>query len=144
MSHRPPVRRLVATLSVIALSCVLVGIVGLALRPPTFPTRHAAIASVLDRYGVRYEQIYLERGWPDQINSSAFTTSLRIIVRDRGDVGGRYECRDGERQCWMAVPQLGIDMEPVPDLTRPSDLPLLEWLVERYDAFRAGRIPWEP
>jgi hypothetical protein len=144
MPHRSAVRRFAIAIGAVALSCALAGVIGYALRPPSFPTRREAIAHVLDRHGVHYEAIYLERGWPDQINSSAYTSSLRIIVRNLGDVGGRYECRDGDRRCWMAVPKLGIDMEPVPDLTLRSEVPLLDWLTARYDAIRAGRLPELP
>ncbi len=135
-------RRFILALSGLALACAFVSILAFVLRPPRFTSRIEAISYTLTQHGAHFEQVFIERGWPDEINSSVYTTSLRIYTREFGDIGGRYECRDGDTSCWVAVPKLNIDMVPVPDLARPVDDPLLTWLELHYAAVKAGKLPW--
>jgi hypothetical protein len=134
MHDRRRLRRMILALSGMVCSCVLVALLSILLRPPQFTTRIEAISYALSRQGAEFEEVLIERGWPDQINSSTYTTSLRIRTRTLGEVGGRYECRNGETSCWVAVPKLNIDMVPVPDLRKSVEVPLLTWLEQRYNA----------
>ncbi len=138
MIRRTP-RQLILALAATALLCALAGVVAAALRPPHYTSRPQAIGAVLDQHRIAYERVYLERGWPDQINTSAFTSGIVVVVPGGAELRGRYECRDGERNCWMAVPRLGLDMQPVPDLSRPADIPLLDWIDAQIAAIRAGQ-----
>jgi hypothetical protein len=122
--------------------CMVGAVFAFLTRPPLFHTRIEAITYTLQQQGVHVEQVVIERGWPDQINNTAYTTSIRVRTREYGDLGGRYECRNGEKSCWVAVPKLQIDMVAVPDLSEPARMPILDWLEQRYNAIRAGKIPW--
>lgn len=143
MSHRLSMRRLVATLSVIALSCVLVGLIGVVLRPPSFPTRRQAIAYVLTQRGIAYDQVFINQTWPDTVNSVVYGANLIIITRDQGEVPGRIECRTADRDCYISVDRLGVDRATIPDITIQRDHPALAWLEAQVAIVRAraGRSP---
>jgi hypothetical protein len=142
MEHPHRVRQFILALAGMVCLCVLAAVFAFFMRPPQFHTRIDAITYTLQRHGARVEQVVIERGWPDQINNTTYTTSIRVRTREYGDLGGRYECRDGEKACWVAVPKLQIDMVPVPDLSEPTRMPLLDWLEQHYNALRAGKLPW--
>jgi hypothetical protein len=142
MTDQRRFRRLILAPSGLVLSCVLAGILAFALRPPHFTTRIDAIGYTLTQHGAQYEQVYFDRSWSDQINASVYMAGLIVRTRKYGDVGGLYECHNGDRSCWVSVPKLNIDMAPVPDISRPIEHPLLAWLEARYAAVRAGKLPW--
>jgi hypothetical protein len=115
----------------------------IALRPRTFTNRVEAIGSILEQRGVAYQNIYIDQGWPDRINNMTYGANLLVIVPGKGQIGGRIDCKHGERTCEIAFPKLGIDSTPIPDLTTPHNLPLLTWLEARVAAVRAGKLPWQ-
>jgi hypothetical protein len=141
MHERRRFHRILLALSGFVCLCAFVSLLSIVLRPPQFTTRIEAISYTLTQQGAHFEQVYIERGWPDQINTNDYTTSLRVRTREYGDIGGRYECRKGETACWVAVPKLNIDMVPVPDLSKPVDVPILSWLEQHYNAIKVGK-PW--
>jgi hypothetical protein len=143
MPSRISLRRVVALIGGLCFACVIVGMLAIALRPRTFTNRVEAIGSILEQRGVAYQNIYIDQGWPDRINNMTYGANLLVIVPGKGQIGGRIDCKHGERTCEIAFPKLGIDSTPIPDLTTPHDLPLLTWLEARVAAVRAGKLPWQ-
>ncbi|GAB4121885.1 MAG: hypothetical protein Fur005_13410 [Roseiflexaceae bacterium] len=143
MPDRRRVRGLFALLIGMSLSCMLFAGAALLLRPPRFTTKVDAIGYVLRQQGVDYQMIYLNQGWPDRINSQTYGANLEIVTPTQQRLGGRYECRIEDRNCWIAVPQLGIDLQPVPDLSKPYNLPILVWFDQQWASFQSGRMPWQ-
>jgi hypothetical protein len=111
------------------------------LRPPTFTTRRAAIGYVLEQRGITYEQVYIDRSWPDSVNTIAYSANLIIVLREQREVPGYLSCRNSDRDCTINVQRLGIDRVSIPDLTQQRRVPLLEWLEARAADLRAGRLP---
>jgi hypothetical protein len=143
MPSRISLRRVVALIAGLCFACIIVGTLAIVLRPRTFPSRVDAIGSVLEQRGIAYQNIYIDRTWPDSVNSITYSADLIIIVRNNAQINGRIECKTMNDQCQIALPKLGIDSTPIPDLTTPHDLPLMTWLEARVAAVRAGKLPWE-
>jgi hypothetical protein len=118
------------------------GLLTAALRPPRFSSRVDAIGYVLAQRNVRYEVIYVNRTWPDTVNSIVYGANLRVIMRDRSELPGRVECRTGDHDCYISVDKLGLDRISIPDLTVQRDPPILIWLESKYAEIRAGKLPW--
>lgn len=134
-------RRLLLALGGLPLLCAAVLLLAFALQPPRFTSRADAIGYVLQQRGIIFEHVYVNRAWPDTVNSITYGANLIIVLSGVEEVPGRIECRSGEQNCYINVVRLGIDRAPIPDLSKPREAPLLTWLEHRYDAIRAGRLP---
>ena len=112
---------------------VLVGLLELPLltwpwiapltQPKRYTNHHDQIIAALRNHGVTATQVYLEQGWPDQINSQTYGANLIIHV-DAGNgekkIMGRIECREAKRRCWYQVATLRIRREDLSDLVPPA------------------------
>ncbi|MDZ4717294.1 MAG: hypothetical protein SH847_02395 [Roseiflexaceae bacterium] len=143
MQSRSTIQRAIALIAGLCLACVLVGTLAIVLRPRTFTERVDAIGYGLEQHGIAYERIYIDQGWPDQINDITYGANLLVIVPGKGQIGGRIDCKNGDHTCEIAFPRLNIGPTPVPDLTETHDMPLFTWLEARVTAIRAGKFPWE-
>jgi hypothetical protein len=96
--------------------------IGPLTQPKRYTNHRDQITAALQRHGIFASQIYLEQGWPDQINSQTYGANLIIVVDAAGDkrVIGRIECREEKRRCWYQVAALGIRREELSDLVPPA------------------------
>jgi hypothetical protein len=85
----------------------------------TFNTHQEQVGAALRQHGIAFTHVYLDRGWPDRINSQNFGANLAIYLDDTPDakaVPGRLECRIAKRKCWFQVARLGLEREELSDL----------------------------
>jgi hypothetical protein len=96
---------------------------GPLIEPRRYTNHRDQITAAMQRHGVFVSQIYLQQGWPDQINSQTYGANLVIIISQAGGerrVNGRIECRVEKRKCWYQVASLGIRREELSDLVPPA------------------------
>ncbi len=92
-------------------------------QPRRYTNHHDQIMAALHSRGINAAQLYLEQGWPDQINHQTYGANLIIIVaagNGERKVSGRIECREQKRRCWYQVAALGIGRENLSDLVPPA------------------------
>lgn len=92
------------------------------IQPKRYTNHRDQIMAALHSHGVNAAQVYLQQGWPDQINSQTYGANLIIQLGDAGDkqVMGRIECREQKRRCWYQVAALKIRREDLSDLVPPA------------------------
>ena len=91
--------------------------------PKRFSNHHDQIAAALQAHGVAFTQLYLNQGWPDQINSQTYGANLSIYVSADANakpIMGRIECREQASRCWYQVAALNIPREELSDLVSPA------------------------
>ncbi len=127
--HSPHITR-IFTIAVllIAVLCIATSVVAWWLRPPSFSTRSEAIIYTLKQHGYQVDQLYIDRRWPDNVNSQVYGASLDLQLHNRGSIAGRIECRTMHNSCWISFAKLGLDREPIPDVTISSEPDFLQWL----------------
>lgn len=142
-NERPHLRALrgvspgILALALVAVSCISLMIVALALRPPPIHSHEDQIADVLRRDGIAYSQISLGERWPDHINfqygANVFPYGYRITIRmaDGTLADGSLQCAELERRCDLTVRSLNLRAIPLRDITVAHPLPMPAWL-ERY------------
>ncbi len=125
-----PVKRAFLLIGIIGcvLSCAALAFAAIFLRPRSFATFADAIGYVLDRRGVAYERILIERAWPDTVNDIAYGANLLIVTPDKGTVVGRLDCRGWKTDCFFTVRAFGVYREPLPELTEQRRLPWVAWI----------------
>jgi hypothetical protein len=96
--------------------------IGPLMQPKRYTNHRDQVAAALQSHGVAVTQVYLEQGWPDQINSQTYGANLIIQLADGANkkVMGRIECREAKRRCWYQVAALGIRREDLSDLVPPA------------------------
>lgn len=131
--HRP--QRRVILLFVPILLCALAAFALPALRPRTITGHAAAISVVLQQRGIAHQRVTLSEHWPDAVNYYAYGPSVRpysaavtIIIADGTTIPGSLECADDQRRCRVTIARLGVDREPIPDISERRRLPWVEWL----------------
>lgn len=86
---------------------------------PEFTNHPDQIKDALTRNNVAVARVYVEQGWPDQINQQTYGANLVIYASDTAGekpVLGRVECREAKKRCWYQVAKLGIRREELVDL----------------------------
>jgi hypothetical protein len=141
MVDRPFIRRFIVALAMLTVTCGVLATAAVVLRPPRFTTRVQAIGFVLNQHDIVYEKLYINRGWPDNLNTLSYTADL-IIQRKTGEVTGLISCHNEDRDCYIFVRRLGIDRVAIPDLSPPIENPALEWIESHYADLRMGRLQW--
>lgn len=109
-------------------ACILAAVVLIALRPRSFTTFSDAIGYMLEQHGVAYENIFVERSWPDTVNDITYGANLLIVTPDTRTVTGRLDCRGWKTDCFFTVREFGIYREPLPELTEQRRLPWAAWI----------------
>lgn len=93
------------------------------IQPKRYSTHEEQIAAALQAHGVAFTQLYLEQGWPDQINNQTYGANLSIYVSAGANakpIMGRIECREQKSRCWYQVAALNIPREELSDLVPPT------------------------
>lgn len=125
--------RAAATVALLGVAALLVAL-GVAAGAPRVSSHHDAIAIVLQRHGVAYDQIATAQPWPLAFNYYAYGATiapyqLAVTVRRAGapPLGGSFECADGMRRCVLTLLDAGIIAAPAPDITPPPAALLERW-----------------
>lgn len=115
--------------------CAFAAVAVILLRPPTIRNHGEAIATVLDRQGIVYERVTTDQGWPAAVNYYAYgpaiypySANVVILLADGDSIAGKLECADDRRRCDVTIARLGIEREPIPDISETRPLPWLIWL----------------
>lgn len=93
------------------------------IQPKRYTSHQDQITADLRQHGYTVNQVYLDQGWPDRINSQIYGTNLSIHLSGGFGstiVSGRLECRVQKRNCWYQVAMLGISREELTDLVPPA------------------------
>lgn len=116
------------------LMCAFTAVATVLLRPPTIRNHGEAIATVLDRQGIAYERVSTDQGWPAAVNYYAYgpaiypySANVVILLANGESIPGKLECADDRRRCDITIARLGIDREPIPDISEHRPLPWVEW-----------------
>jgi hypothetical protein len=104
-------------------------------RPPAFRSHSEVVAYLLSERGVKTSAVYTSLPWPDGVNYYAygpsvypFNLNLDIRLLDGQRLLGSVECRNDRRDCLLSVARLGIERQPMPDVTTRPNLALPRWL----------------
>jgi hypothetical protein len=117
-------------IAVSSVTCVLATALLFALRPRPITSHADAIATILDRRGIVYEQVTTDQVWPAAVNyyaygPSVYPYSATVSVRLPDDtiVHGSFECTDDRCKCQVTIVRFAIDNEPIPDISNVRPLP---------------------
>jgi hypothetical protein len=119
-------RRIAWFAGAMVVACVALSGLALALRPRQFSTHRDAIGYELARRGVGYEQIYINRGWPDTLTDEYYGANLEVLLPSGRSAVGRLECKVRRTRCMFSVASLGVVREPLPELVEAGAQP--EWM----------------
>ncbi len=116
-------------------ACILAAAALVALRPRPIASHADAIAVVLEQRGIAHERIITAQVWPAAVNYYAYGPSVYpysatvSVTLSNGDVvPGSLECADDRRRCRVTIARLGIDREPIPDISSVRPLPWMIWV----------------
>jgi len=116
---------------------ILLLVLGVAVGTPRVSSHHDAIAVVLRRHDVAFDQITTEQPWPVAFNYYAYGAAiapyqLAVTVQRPGapPLGGSFECADGMRRCVLTLLDAGIIAAPAPDIAPPPAAVLERWYAE--------------
>ena len=127
--HNPHITRtFMIALALIATLCIGLGSMAWWLRPPSFSTRKQAIIYILEQRGYQVEELYIDRRWPDSVNSQVYGASLDIQIHGQSRLSGRVECRNMQDTCHISIRTLGLNRVPIPDLSTAQEPELLQWV----------------
>lgn len=123
-----PLVRLAVASGVIIFGCAAITLAMLVVRPRSFTSFPEAIGYQLEQRGIAYQNIFIDRSWPDTVNDITYGANLVITLDGAEDVVGRLDCRGWQRDCVFTIRSFGIYREPLPELTQRQTLPWVEWL----------------
>lgn len=123
-----PLSRLVIASGIIVFACAALAIAPLLLRPRSFASFPEAIGYELEQRGIAYQNVFIDRSWPDTVNDITYGANLVITMNDAEDIVGRLDCRGWQRDCVFTIRSFGIYREPLPELAQRRTLPWVEWL----------------
>lgn len=118
----------ILVIGVCVLGCVTLTLTTVFLRPRTFTSFSEAIGYVLEQRGIAYENIFIDRTWPDTVNDITYGANLLIMTPEKGEVTGRLDCRGWKTDCFFTARALGIYREALPELTQHQRLPWVVWI----------------
>jgi hypothetical protein len=134
MNDRPYLSRIaILALASVAAGCVLATGLTVWLRPQWFDTHQEAIAYLLDRHAIAYEQVAVMHVWPDTLDHNSYGADVVVLRAGADQAIGRIVCAAGKTRCYLRLPALGILHEPVPELAAPS--PWRMWLKQKLAQF---------
>lgn len=119
-------RRLAWLVAGLVLACAVASALVVALRPRQFTTHRDAIGFELASRDIAYQQIYLNRSWPDTLTDEYYGADLQVLLPSGRNAVGRLECKVRRTNCMFTVRTLGIFREPLPELVAEAEQP--EWL----------------
>lgn len=128
--------RYVLTLVVaLTAACILTGALLVAFRPRAITSHADAIGVLLEQRGIAYERITATQVWPAAVNYYAYgpsvypySATVSVTLPDGAVVPGSLECADDRRRCQVSIARLGIDREPIPDISTTRPLPWIAWV----------------
>jgi|GEM_PF-1234651 len=124
----------IAALALLALSCIVLPLLAIAMRPAPIRSHEDQISSVLRQHGLTPTAVYMGERWPDRINiqygSNVYPYGYKISVAlANGRLeDGWLECAEAEAKCTLTILDLGLPKTPLPELTDETALPIPAWL----------------
>lgn len=115
--------------------CILAAALLIALRPRPITSHADAIAVVLEQRGIAHKRIVTAQVWPAAVNYYAYgplvypySATVSVTLPGGDVVPGSLECADDRRRCRVTIARLGIDREPIPDISAARPLPWMIWV----------------
>jgi len=98
------------------------------VRPRRIRTHLDAVAYVLDRQGIAYEQIRVAHTLTGLLQRDAYAAGIVVRLSDGRELQGSVECRVLHSICSLDLGKLGLRREPLPELDSKDRWPWLTWL----------------
>jgi hypothetical protein len=120
----------------IALALLAVGVYQVAMLPRTY---HEAVMQVLDRRGVRYDEVMVVHRCPPCYSPEVYAVRVTGPVQALGVISCQVrESASGEKACILWLSEFGLRDAPLPPLAR--DPQWLVWLRQQL-RYLSARLP---